>query len=117
MYLLCYNNIIDSGTPNVVDRLKQQRTLRGVIMNDPVSKNERKDDTKAFHSISSQQRKELMELAAELGNSRQELRKNLSNLQESLDYLRVVVKYQLFDLEATRRENAQLRKMLEEDQR
>ena len=85
-------------------------------MNDPVSKNESTDKAKASNSISPTQRKELMELAAELGNSRHELRKNLNSLQESLDYLRVVVKYQLFDLEATRRENAQLRKMLEEDQ-
>ncbi len=84
-------------------------------MKDPVSKNESTEKAKGTNSISPTQRKELMELAAELGNSRHELRKNLTSLQESLDYLRVVVKYQLFDLEATRRENTQLRKMLEDD--
>jgi hypothetical protein len=33
---------------------------------------------------------------------------------ESLDYLRVSIKYLLFDLEATRRENAYLRKLIEQ---
>ena len=32
---------------------------------------------------------------------------------ESIDFLRLSIKYMLFDLEATRRENAYLRKMLE----
>ncbi|MBX3396833.1 MAG: hypothetical protein KF841_15865 [Phycisphaerae bacterium] len=44
-----------------------------------------------------------------------QLHQAVSNLQDSLDYLRLTVKYLLFDLEATRRENAHLRKMLEED--
>jgi len=34
-----------------------------------------------------------------------------------LDYLRVCIKYQTFDLEATRRENQYLRKLLEESNR
>ena len=40
--------------------------------------------------------------------------KERDSLQESLDYLRICVKYQLFDLEATRRENKYLRQLLEE---
>jgi regulator of replication initiation timing len=38
---------------------------------------------------------------------------NTETLQDSLDHLRLTVKYLLFDLEATRRENKYLRKMLE----
>jgi len=38
----------------------------------------------------------------------------VSGLQESIDFLRLSIKYLLFDLEATRRENTYLRKMLEE---
>jgi hypothetical protein len=34
-------------------------------------------------------------------------------LEESLDYLRLQIKYLLFDLEATRRENRYLRQMLD----
>lgn len=35
---------------------------------------------------------------------------NRDNLQELLDYLRICIKYQAFDLEATRRENEFLEK-------
>jgi hypothetical protein len=84
-------------------------------MEEPVSKNDNTDVTHALNSISSLQGKELAELAAQLGSGRKKLSESLTKLQQSLDYLRVMVKYQLFDLEATRRENAQLRKMLEED--
>ncbi len=38
----------------------------------------------------------------------------VAQLQESLDYLRLSVKYLVFDLEATRRENKYLRSMLTE---
>lgn len=36
-----------------------------------------------------------------------------ATLEEALDYLRLQVKYLVFDLEATRRENMYLRRMLE----
>ena len=36
------------------------------------------------------------------------------SLHESIDFLRLNIKYLLFDLEATRRENGCLRRMLEE---
>ncbi len=35
------------------------------------------------------------------------------NLDESLNYLRLVIKYLVFDVEATRRENSYLRRTLE----
>jgi len=35
------------------------------------------------------------------------------SLDESLDYLRLIIKYLVFDVEATRRENSYLRKILE----
>lgn len=41
------------------------------------------------------------------------LKEHLRCLEEGIDYLRLVIKYQSFDLEATRRENAELRAMLE----
>ena len=40
--------------------------------------------------------------------------KTLGKLQETLDFLRLGVKYLCFDLEATKRENAYLRKLLDE---
>lgn len=56
----------------------------------------------------------LATLARQARESQKKLEKSVDSLQEALDYLRVCIKYQLFDLEATRRENKCLRKLLEE---
>ena len=45
------------------------------------------------------------------------IKASVSELQESLDYLRLSVKYLVFDLEATRRENRYLRRMIEQNSR
>jgi hypothetical protein len=60
------------------------------------------------------ERKKLEQLADETRQRHERLRATVSSLQESLDYLRLSIKYLVFDLEATRRENGYLRKMLEE---
>ena len=60
------------------------------------------------------QYKKLAMLAKQANDSHKQLEKSVNNLQESLEYLRICIKYQIFDLEATRRENKYLRKMLEE---
>ena len=60
------------------------------------------------------ERTKLALLAEETKHRHQELKKTVSSLHESIDFLRLSIKYLLFDLEATRRENAYLRKMLEE---
>ena len=60
------------------------------------------------------ERKKLEKLADETRERHERLRQTVSTLQESLDYLRLSIKYLVFDLEATRRENNYLRKMLEE---
>jgi septal ring factor EnvC (AmiA/AmiB activator) len=60
------------------------------------------------------ERQKLERLADETRERHERLRKTVSSLQESLDYLRLSIKYLVFDLEATRRENGYLRKMLEE---
>lgn len=53
-------------------------------------------------------------LAKQAKENHKRLQQSVDKLQESLDYLRICIKYQLFDLEATRRENEYLRKILEE---
>jgi hypothetical protein len=60
------------------------------------------------------ERQKLEKLADETRQRHERLRQTVSSLQESLDYLRLSIKYLVFDLEATRRENGYLRKMLEE---
>ncbi len=57
----------------------------------------------------------LSDLAKKAEANRQQLQKSINTLQELLDYLRVCIKYQAFDLEATRRENTYLRKLLEDN--
>jgi len=55
--------------------------------------------------------------AEQVGSRRDRIKASVAELQESLDYLRLSVKYLVFDLEATRRENAYLRRMLEQSSR
>mgnify|MGYP000938718679 CR=1 FL=1 len=59
------------------------------------------------------QRGRLEQLAGEAKDRHARMRKTVADLQDSLDYLRLSVKYIMFDLEATRRENAYLRSLLE----
>ena len=67
-----------------------------------------------FGTNTNPQTKKLADLARQARESHKKLKKSISNLQDVLDYLRVCIKYQAFDLEATRRENAYLKKLLEE---
>lgn len=73
-----------------------------------------KELVKEFGELANPQYKKLASLAQKAPDNRDQLQKSVDNLQESLDYLRICIKYQLFDLEATRRENKYLRKLLEE---
>lgn len=61
------------------------------------------------------ERDRLRQLASETKERHEQLKKSVGAIQESIDFLRLGIKYMLFDLEATRRENAYLRKMLEQD--
>ncbi len=70
---------------------------------------------KEFGETATPQHQKLAKLAKEAQVNRKKLEKSINSLQESLDYLRVCIKYQVFDLEATRRENEYLRKLLEEN--
>jgi len=69
---------------------------------------------KEFGEAVEPQHRKLAQLAEKAKENHQKLEQSLSSLQELLDYLRVCIKYQVFDLEATRRENEYLRKLLED---
>lgn len=60
-----------------------------------------------------QERGPLEQVATETRIRHDKVKKTISDLQESLDYLRLSIKYLVFDLEATRRENQYLRKLLD----
>ena len=55
----------------------------------------------------------ILYLARQNQESKKQLKDSLNRLQDSMDYLRVSLKYLLFDLEATRRENAYLKSLLQ----
>ena len=69
---------------------------------------------KEIGTVPPSQRKKIEALAKQTNIYHKKLKKSVDSLQESLDYLRVSIKYMLFDLEATRRENTYLKKLLEE---
>ncbi len=58
-------------------------------------------------------RGDLEKIARETVARHDKMKKTIGDLHESLDYLRLSVKYLVFDLEATRRENEYLRKLVE----
>jgi len=60
------------------------------------------------------EREKIEALVEETKDRHNRMKACVGQLQESLDYLRLSVKYLVFDLEATRRENKYLRSMLTE---
>lgn len=55
-------------------------------------------------SLPKAERDKLTDVAAEVQERHEKLKKTVNDLQESLDYLRLAIKYMVFDVEATRRE-------------
>ena len=69
-------------------------------------------ETEAFPSP---EQEKVFNLTRKSRESHEKIQQKLNNLQQSLDYLRLGIKYLIFDLEATRRENMDLRKRLEQN--
>ena len=83
-------------------------------MKDEVFESKLNELVKEIGSIPTHEREKLIMLARKTQKFRKEIKSSVTSLQESLDYLRVSIKYMIFDLEATRRENTYLRKLLED---
>jgi len=86
--------------------------LPGKIMNEKAFQKRLNELLAEIRSMPQPQRTRLELLAEETKKRHKELKTTFISLQENLDYLRLSLKYLLFDLEATRRENGQLRKLL-----
>ena len=87
-------------------------------MDDSILENNCANAVKQIDTISLHLRVELAMLLANRANKgHKRLIESLSHLQESLDNLRTTIKYQAFDLEATRRENSDLMTLLEKNDR
>jgi hypothetical protein len=66
-----------------------------------------------LEALPSPAREQLQQLATDTRDRHTRMKKTVTELQDSLDYLRLSIKYLVFDLEATRRENQYLRKLLD----
>jgi len=82
-------------------------------MNDELFQRKLNDLIKEIGTLPVHEQEKLTKLAEETKKRHKELKETVFSLQESIDYLRLSIKYILFDLEATRRENGYLRKMME----
>jgi hypothetical protein len=70
---------------------------------------------KDIDGVTAPEKSKVLHLAKKTRQGQDMLQQKLSNLQQSLDSLRLGLKYLIFDLEATRRENNALRKRLDEN--
>lgn len=82
-------------------------------MNEQDFQNKLGDLIAQIEKLPSTDRGEIEKIAFETRDRHDRMKKTVSELQDSLDYLRLSVKYLVFDLEATRRENQYLRKLLD----
>lgn len=84
-------------------------------MDEQTFQNKLSELVKEIDSLPHEERERLSALAEQTKERHAELKKTVNSLHESIDFLRLSIKYLLFDLEATRRENSYLRRMLEEE--
>jgi hypothetical protein len=82
-------------------------------MNDADFQKKLGDLLEQIGSLPAGEREKVTKMAEETKDRHDRMKKTVAELQDSLDYLRLSIKYIMFDLEATRRENNYLRKLLE----
>ena len=88
---------------------------KGSHMNEETFQRKRSELIAEIGTLPAGERGKLEVLAEQTRERHRQLKDTVSGLQENIDFVRLSIKYILFDLEATRRENAQLRKLLEDD--
>jgi len=106
---------VEQRLPDVFDEVAPSGgRQRGAEMNEHEFQSKLAELMGEISTLPATERGKLEKLAEDTRQRHERLRQTVSSLQESLDYLRLSIKYLVFDLEATRRENGYLRKMLEE---
>lgn len=83
-------------------------------MDEAVFKKQLNELVSEINLLPETERQKLSMLAEQTRQRHEEIKKTVTGLHDSIDFLRLSIKYLLFDLEATRRENTYLRKMLDE---
>lgn len=82
-------------------------------MNEQDFQNKLTDLMQQLETLPAPAKEQLQQIAYETRDRHARMKKTVGELQDSLDYLRLSIKYLVFDLEATRRENQYLRKLLD----
>jgi hypothetical protein len=108
----CYNNGVVSERTHSYEVFREEDAMDEASIEGALN-----ELVKQFGDAADPSRLKLAALARQAEANRKQLQKSINTLQELLDYLRVCIKYQAFDLEATRRENSYLRKLLEDNRR
>jgi hypothetical protein len=104
-----------TGTGHVVSRLWSEYEITwGWCMNESSFEEKLNELLNTAGDVPSPQRDKILFMARKNNEHYKVLQEKISTLQNSLDYLRLGVKYMIFDLEATRRENLALRKQVEQ---
>jgi len=87
-------------------------TSKGETMDDLVIRHKLYELVKEIDGPPQSQQENTIALANKKGASHNPAEQKVNNLYDLLDYLRFIIKYQSFDLEATRRENAYLKRII-----
>jgi hypothetical protein len=82
-------------------------------MNEQEFQSKLSDLVNQINTLPEGERAPLEQLASETKTRHETMKQTIADLQDSLDYLRLSIKYLVFDLEATRRENDYLRKLID----
>jgi hypothetical protein len=93
--------------------LKKMILITGAEMDLSVFETRLNELLDEINNLPAEQSKKLLSLAQKTKPYNQKPSQSTDALHNSLDHLRLTIKYLLFDLEATRRENRYLRKILE----
>ncbi len=112
-FVIC-SRIMDSKTVNRLLRKTAPQPVEESSMSDTMLRYRLNELIREF-SIADRvlQRKSAVLARRPVRAKQQVIKKSIKSVQELLDHLRVCIKYQVFDLEATRRENTHLKKLLE----
>ena len=106
-----YNLLADAERPREPRATKTSDELRPA-MDEKTFQTKLANLMGEINTLPASERQKLAKLAEQTKERHTKMKKSMSDLQESLDYLRLSIKYLVFDLEATRRENQYLRDML-----
>lgn len=83
-------------------------------MNDNEFNERIKELIKEIANLPQDQQKQLGPLVSETEQRHQDIKENSDKVTQSLDNLRICMKYLLFDIEATRREQNEIKRMLDD---